>query len=295
MKPDMDDYADIDDVRPNGSRAMSWMVLAVAVGGFAALAYYAYHSGTRSQNDGDTMTVEADQTPIKEAPENAGGEQFPDKDKTIYDVISPNGQSKGGEKMMPDPEHPVAAANVEDSEDDAGPASAPSANAPTGASTFVKPTEKPMANTSTSAPQTVGEVPVATTAKPVPTVAPTAAAPATYAAPQMVNQKTIGKKEIAAATPVSKLTAKAKPTAKAASTGGSYQVQLGAFKSESEAQAAWKKLSGAHSDVLSGSPNIVQANVNGTNYYRLRTGSFSSSADAKAVCGKVGTACMPVK
>ena len=51
MKPDMDEYADIDETRPNASRAMSWMVLAVAVGGFAALAYYAYHSGIKAGAD----------------------------------------------------------------------------------------------------------------------------------------------------------------------------------------------------------------------------------------------------
>jgi cell division septation protein DedD len=297
MKPDMDDYSDIDDTRPNASRAMSWMVLAVAVGGFAALAYYAYHSGTRSQNDGETMTVEADQAPIKEAPADAGGEQFPDKDKTIYDVISPNGEAKGSEKLMPEPEHPVAAGSVEDSEDDAGPSPATNtaATASTGASTFVAKSAG-MANNSTSAPQNVAEVPVATTAKPV--AMPTPAAKS-YAAPEMVNQKTIGKKDApvatAAAKPVAKAAPKAKPAA-APSSGGAYQVQLGAFKSEAEAQAAWKKLSGAHSDALSGTPNIVQADVNGTTYYRLRAGSFATSADAKALCGKLGgAACMSVK
>lgn len=296
MKPDMEDYADIDDARPNGSRAMSWMVLAVAIGGFAALAYYAYHSGTKSQIDGETMMVEADQAPIKEAPVDAGGEQFPDKDKTIYDVISPNGDAKGGEKLMPEPERPVAAANVEDSEDET-PHGAP---ATSGASTFVAQGTDSMGNTTSSVPQNVSEQPVATTAKPVttpekPAVAkPAPAAAATYSSPQMVNAKTIGKKETPAAKPAEKPVAK--PAAKPAATGGAYQVQLGAFKSEAEAQAAWKKLSGAHSDVLSGSPNIVQAEVNGATYYRLRTGSFASSADAKATCGKLGgAACMPVK
>lgn len=303
MKPDMDDYSDIDETRPNASRAMSWMVLAVAVGGFAALAYYAYHSGTKAQNDGDAMTVEADQSPIKEAPKDAGGEQFPDKDKTIYDVISPGGDAKGGEKLMPDPEHPVAAGNLEDSEDDA-PTGAPSVPVPNaaaataGASTFVAKSVGGMANTASSTPQSVSEATVATTAKPVATSAPAAtpaAAPKSYSAPEMVNQKTIGKKDAtvtAAAKPAAKPAAKAKP----ATTGGAYQVQLGAFKSQAEAQAAWKKLSGAHSDVLSGTPNIVQADVNGTTYYRLRAGSFASSTDAKTLCGKLGgAACMAVK
>ena len=72
MKPDMDDYADIDDTRPNASRAMSWMVLAVAVGGFAALAYYASPLAVPSAaNNGETMTVEADQAP--DCKESSGG------------------------------------------------------------------------------------------------------------------------------------------------------------------------------------------------------------------------------
>ena len=309
MKPDMDEYADIDETRPNASRAMSWMVLAVAVGGFAALAYYAYHSGIKAGADGEAMTVEADNSPIKQAPADAGGEQFPDKDKTIYDVISPNGDAKGSEKLMPEPEHPIAAGNVEDSEDDNTPGapSAPVPSATNGASTFVAKSADGMANTASSAPQSVSEQPVATTAKPA-TAAPAATTPATYSSPQMVNQKTIGKKDAPAAAPTATpAKAATKPVAKAAakpaakpaataSTGGAYQVQLGAFKSEAEAQAAWKKLSGAHNDALSGTPNIVQADVNGTTYYRLRAGSFASSADAKALCGKLGgAACMAVK
>ena len=47
MRPDVEEYEDVEETKHAGnSRAMSWAVLAVAVGGFAALAYYAYQSGT---------------------------------------------------------------------------------------------------------------------------------------------------------------------------------------------------------------------------------------------------------
>lgn len=304
MRPDMEDYAELDEGKQGpSSRAMSWMVLAVAVGGFAALAYYAYHSGNKATAEGETMVVEADQTPIKAAPETPDGEQFPNKDKTIYDVITPNadGSSAKVEKLLPDPEHPVAATNVEDSEDDVptvtpaaqaaqapapaptaapAPAAAPVATAPaTTTTTFV-------ANTpATGAPQTVNEQPVATVAKPVPEKQPEVAkAPAkSYEAPKMINEKKATAKKEDAAKPA---------TAKPAS--GAYMVQLGAYASESEAQGAWKKISGKFS--LSGAPTIVKADVNGKTFYRLRTGSYASSADAKVACAKLaGQACMPVK
>lgn len=342
MKPDMEDYADIDEGKQGpSSRAMSWMVLAVAIGGFTALAYYAYHSGSGPSENGEAMMVEADPAPIKAAPQQADGEQFANKDKTIYDVIAPNGQSGNVEKLMPEPEHPVAAANVEDSEDDipttpaavanaanAAAKAAPAAPAPSAAvtpapaatnstSTFVAsdaqktdpldtktpaPTATAVAPAPSSAPtpmpsQTVSEQTVATKATPV----PEKPAEKSYANPQMVNEKPSAKKEDVK--PAAEKTDKAekvlakkpeKPAALASGSGGSYKVQLGAFKSEAEAQAAWKKISAKHG--LSGSPTIVQADVNGTTFYRLRTGSYANSSEAKAACASMsGQACMPVK
>jgi cell division protein FtsN len=323
MRPDMDDYAEIDDSKPEGgSRAMSWMVLAVAVGGFAALAYYAYNSGSNTVGGDATLVVEADQAPIKEAPADPDGEQFPNKDKTIYDVISPSGEPKTAEKLLPDPEHPVAAANVEDSEDDA-PSAAPGTPPAAVVASIAQPTPSTttfVAGAAEPAPQvkepavaapaaavvaaqpapTPSEQPVATVAKPA-VVAAAPAAEKSYASPQMVNEKTLtGKKDEA---PVAvKEKPKAEPKAKAdkpavkETAGGAYKVQLGAYKSESEANAAWKKISSAHSGVLSGAPTIVKADVNGSTFYRLRAGSYASADAAKAVCAKLGgQACFPAK
>jgi cell division protein FtsN len=305
----MDEYEDLDEPKEGNSRAMSWMVLAVAVGGFAALAYYAYNSGTKATAEGDILMVEADGTPIKEAPVDPEGEQFPNKDKTIYDVIAPTDGSAAGEKLLPEAEQPVAAMNVEDSED-AAPVAVPPAAVATPPASATAPTTtyvaKELATQEEQAPvvapspapvpaQTVTEQPVATVAKPVaekPVVVETPAAkpPVEKSAlnPQIINEKKVVAKKEPAKAP-------AKPKAEA-SAGGSYKLQLGAFKSEEEAQSAWKKISGKRSNVLSGSPTIVKADVNGTTFYRLRTGSYASSDAAKAACASMsGQACMAVK
>lgn len=317
MRPDVEDYEDIEEAEPrNVSRAMSWVVLAVAVGGFAALAYYAYHSGNAAQNEGETLLVEANDAPIKQAPQNPDGEEFANKDKTIYDVIAPSGTADKVEKLMPEPERPVAAANVEDVDEEASPMpeQAPDAVAATPApatTSFAAPeavkkqapvvvaatstpiAQTPVAKPAVEAPTQVHEVPVATVAKPVePVATKPAVVEKSFSSPEMINEKPSTKKPEAKAEPEKKVE---KPVV-AASAGGAYKLQLGAFKSEAEAQAAWKKMSAKHSAVLSGASNIVKAEVNGGTFYRLRAGSYATSADAKAACAKLGSqACIPVK
>ncbi|MDX2094878.1 MAG: SPOR domain-containing protein [Alphaproteobacteria bacterium] len=292
MRPDMDDYAELDEGKPVGSaRAMSWMVLAVAVGGFAALAYYAYHSGSQSIAGDEALLIEADVSPIKEAPVDADGEQFPNQDKTIYDVISPAGEAKTAEKLLPEPERPVSAANFEDAEESSvtppvAASPAPVAVAAAATTTFIAPAV-------TQAEKAIENAPVtAPTPTPTPAVPPVVAAvKKSFASPEMVNEKTLtGAKEA-----VEKPKAVAAPAGREMA-GGAYKIQLGAYQSEAEAQAAWKKISAAHAQVLSGAPTVVKAEVKGSTFYRLRAGSYASADAAKAACAKLGgQACFPVK
>lgn len=302
MRPNMDEYEDLEDAKETNSRAMSWAVLAVAVGGFAALAYYAYHSGSKATAEGEMLVVEADATPIKEAPVDPDGEEFPNKDKTIYDVITPNGSAPAGEKMLPEAEQPVAAMNIEDSED-----SAPVAVPPTVAQQPAPSTTTFVAKesaTETAAPAV--EEQVAT--KPLVEEKPVAKAPEEKSAsnPQIINEKRVVVKKPASVAEKKEPTkehtkevakAPTKPKAESASSeGGSYKIQLGAFKSEEEAQAAWTKISAKHASVLTGSPTIIKAELPNGIFYRLRTGSFDSKADANAACASMsGQACMAVK
>lgn len=333
MRPDIEDYDELGvaaDDAPR-SRAMSWLVLVIAVGGFAALAYYAYHAGTHAARDGEMLVVQADDAPIKETPADPEGEQFANKDKTIYDVISPSGNTAAPvEKLLPDPEKPVADAHDKYVEQAAAgdETSAPAATTYVNkdlrkASTAVDPVDeqslKQPAVAAAPAPKAEPQpaaraevkppAPLVTKAEPQPVAeAKTQQAAETIGAPTFVNESPAGaKKPASAETPAKKEEPAQKPAAKAAEkpaakkpvakSGGAYQVQLGAFKSDAEARAAWKKISAKHAGVLTGSPVVVKADLPGGTFYRLRTAGFASADAAKAACTKLsaaGQACMPV-
>lgn len=314
MRPDLDEYEDLntDEGEPK-SRTISWLVLGVAVIGFGALAYYAYKSGSQSAADGQMVTVEAEPGAIKEAPADPGGEQFPHKDKTIYDALSPyRAEEQPVEKLLPEPEEPVmpepaaseedasvtksdtASSYVNDRVDDksktdlepvgeAKPApvpkpmeavevkDAPLATKPTQVVKAPEPTQ--VIETPKPAPAPVKEEDIT----PLKTPEPVAAAP-----------KPTPKPEAAATKPTSPV--------KTVSAGGDYKIQLGAYGSDSEARQMWSKVTAKHGDIVSGSPIIVKADVNGKTYYRLRATGFGSADAAKRACATLsgrGQGCFP--
>ncbi len=89
----------------SGRRAM--LLLAGAFGGLLLLALIllkVYSPGTRG--NGDTPRILADTSPYKSAPEDPGGDQIPNQDKTVYDVIS--GENRSADvNIVPDSENPV--------------------------------------------------------------------------------------------------------------------------------------------------------------------------------------------
>lgn len=301
MRPDIEDFEELNipaDEAPR-SRAMSWLVLAVAVGGFGALAYYAYHSGTQSMQNGDVLVVEAESTPIKQVPENPEGEQFANQDKTIYEVIAPNAAENKVEQLLPEPEKPVEAPQ----EAASGPTTYVNKNlTPSTPTTTEREPAKPAEATKpaplVAAVPSSTEKPVVSEVKPATTSTAPASAPKVAAPiegePTFVNESPVA----TVAKPVEKPAAKPavkkeeKPKTVATASSGSSLVQLGAFKSEADAQAQWKKLSGKYPSVLTGSPSVQRAELPNGIFYRLRT---SVSGSGKDACAKLaGVACMPV-
>lgn len=112
----------------------------------------------------------------------------------------------------------------------------------------------------------------------------------------------------AAPKPVAKRTpppvaAKAAPaparTAAVASGSGAYVLQVGAYKSQAEAQGAWASYQKKHPIVGGYSSDVQKADLGakGT-WYRLRIGSFKSKDAASSFCTKLkadGGGCFPVK
>jgi cell division protein FtsN len=83
--------------------------------------------------------------------------------------------------------------------------------------------------------------------------------------------------------------AAAKPAVTKAVAGGSYLLQIGAYKSEAEAMAAWKTYEGKHAALLSGfSPDVQKADLADKGvWYRLRIASFSDKDGAMALCDRL--------
>lgn len=88
-------------------------------------------------------------------------------------------------------------------------------------------------------------------------------------------------------------------TPKAPASGG-FVLQIGAYKSQAEADAAWGAYRAKHAATLAGyseSVRRVELGAKGT-WYRLRVGSFASKDAAASLCGKLtaeGGACFPAK
>lgn len=93
---------------------------------------------------------------------------------------------------------------------------------------------------------------------------------------------------------------KAATESKPAAQQGSYNVQLGAYRSEQEAREAWASMQKKYKQMANFSPVIVKADLGEKGvYYRLRTGGFSTAGEAKAFCNSMsilGQACiLPTK
>ncbi|HVZ90414.1 MAG TPA: SPOR domain-containing protein [Rhizomicrobium sp.] len=117
------------------------------------------------------------------------------------------------------------------------------------------------------------------------------------APPPAAPPKTVAEQEASA--PPAKLAAK--PAAPQASIGaGAYVLQIGAYKTEAEASAAWQRYQAKHAATLTGysqDVKMVDLGAKGV-WYRLRVGSFPDKQSAMALCNKLeaeGGACFPAK
>ena len=91
------------------------------------------------------------------------------------------------------------------------------------------------------------------------------------------------------------------PTARQAATNGTgaFALQIGAYRSEAEAEESWRAYSAAHPAAAAFAPAIRQADLAAKGiWYRLQIGPFASAGDAVAFCAKLkasGGTCFPVR
>jgi hypothetical protein len=293
-----------------GSRLPLLIVLALLVlAMFGGVVWLAYTQGV-ARGRGETPVLTAAAGPERVAPAQPGGTNVPYQGFKIYEQPAPPDDVADASDAKPAPaapvEKPVAATPVEKpaaapvvAAPVAKPVPAPVAKvaappAPVKAAAAPKPVPAPksvaaliqQANGTSSPAKPAPAKPVPVTPAPAMKQAvlpPPAGAPAT-AAPRQLGAPASPK--IAVAAPA------AKPSA------GGYVLQIGAYKSQADADAAWKTYKAKHAALLSGyNSDVQQADLGekGT-WYRLRVGGLGDKEVATALCDRLkadGGACIP--
>jgi cytoskeletal protein RodZ len=253
-----------DDEDVEGSRLPLLIVIALVVlAAFAAVVWLAYQQGLRQGHAETPREIAAEPGPAKVAPANPGGTATPYTGLKIFQQPAGSEEEANADTAPADatPKPPAVTPAPK-------PAATPppAAAAPTQPSTMaaVKPqpeTPKPAAATPKPAPAAASPAPKAATAAPMP-LAPKSA-------------------QTAAVTPKPVETAPPAPA-------GSGLLQIGAYKSTAEAEAAWKTYVKKHASLVGGlghSVMQVDLGAKGT-WYRLRAVA-GSKAEASELCTKL--------
>jgi len=241
------------------------IMLVSVITGFLILSYFAYNSGRQSIKEDELLVVEAEKTPMKEKPADPGGMKFPNQDKTIFETFSKKQTPPQVERVLPPPEEPITRSEAIEA-------------------IIGKNSEKP-ANTDSDKKEAIIQEETA---------------PIDIAKVDAVGID--DKKAETVETKDEPVRAEDKPVEKpaqkqsASKAASGVKVQLGAYGSESEAQAVWGKLQKKHSILSDKSPLIVRADLKAKGiFYRLRVGGFSSKDAAKSFCKTLsdkGQACI---
>lgn len=274
---DMDSREDFDfeDDESEGGllRWVSLLFVLAAIGGFAALAWYAYKSGMQPVSEDEIPYVAAVEEPLKEKPEEPGGWQFEHQDKSVYNQLAAGreGQERPvAERLLPAPEEPVERPEAEQ----------------------VVPEEFQRETVSgTEVPTPIPSTP-AKEAEPVEeeTVSETLIAPTPAPEPEapVEEQAAIEEAPVAESKPEPKPAPAAEPapTPAPSAANGRWMAQLGAFGSDEDARAAWGKISAAHGSRLQTSNYTVERADLGAKgvFHRLQMGPFGSEAEVRKVC-----------
>ena len=282
---------------------------AIALGGALAFAYK--QSGGGLSNEQPPL-VTADSRPVKELPEDAGGKEFPHKNKLIYDRLQ-NGDEPESERLVPRQENvavpalppsmetagmptpvastdlgsppttqsvggePIAVASVDDGTmPDGGPRRVKTMVVRPDGSVMESPEAAPVAETPAAAEPQLAAAAAPQAANPAPQEA------AALQAPPAPEPK-----------PAQQQTAAVAPQAAAAPT--KYVVQVASKKNQTEALASFADIQQKYPNLLgSYRPMVQKADLGAKGvWYRLRIGPIADKTSASKLCSQLKSQGLP--
>lgn len=266
--------------------------------------------GSLPKTSGGVPVVKADPSPYKIKPENPGGMQVENQDKTVYDRVSKADAPTRVENLLPPPEKPKPPKKVETKPAEPKPeVKSPLEAKRDELAAMIESLEKKneaQEKSTAEAKAAFGDAP-----KPAETK-PADAKQAEVKAPTPLVPNTASPAP-AAAEPTPKLEfppprmpgGEPMPPAPPAQTapapsGTGVQIQLAAAKTEEAAMAEWNRMKAKHPDLLGAlSPTVLRADLGERGvFFRLRAGSLPDKAAADALCASLtaqGDACLVVK
>lgn len=271
----------------------------VIVAGFGIGIWYAYDQGVKQGVQLAPPIIQADNSPVKEKPEDPGGMEIPHQDKKVFNVLSGEKEDEKVEKLMEAPEEVVkdaAPVEIEQEKESAKMTEGGTEKLMADAKEGTADQEKTVAaEVAEKVEETKEDVKEAATAA-VETVKETAEQ-AAEKVEETAEKAVETVKEAVAEEP--KKVAVAVPKASEV-TGPAYRVQLGAFRSTDAAEKAWSDLQKKHSELLQGLPHKVETvEIKGKGmFYRLQTGAYAARDGAGNLCTnlkKVKQDCLVVK
>lgn len=285
----------------------------VGIVAFAGTIIVSYRGSDRLSADGPPLLT-ADPSPTKSRPDQPGGMDVPHQDKLVYERLHDRSNHPTVERLLPPPEAPLPRPVVTPQI----PAVPPMPITPTVAqlpppppgATATVPRDAMDATAMPAPAQATAPAPAPAArqsppaaAKPAGTVQPTAVSPPPKAAPQPVPAPTAAVKPAVAPPPAATLVAQqpapqpAKPVA--AGGSGTWRIQLASVRSESEAAAEWKRITGRHPDALGGlSMQIAKADLGEKGVFYRVQGGGADEARAKSICAQLralNTGCVVVR
>lgn len=231
--------------------AVSGIVLAGIVGWFVLSPQYA------ADTPDEIPVIRRPKDAIKIQPENPGGMEILNQDKTVYNIIDKKGvgDTPAVETILPPPEEPQLPIIVPEAE----PAEPPAPAVPSTEKTIAAAEEIIKAETTPPAKEPVKEI----KPEPAPAPAPAPQAPAPQPTPEKIS-----------------IPAKA--------AAGSWQVQLMASTNRNAVAGSWASLSKKY-PVLKNLPYEIETADLGAKgiFYRLQAGAFSDRNGADALCKEI--------